>query len=68
MFLNVCLKKKYHIYEDDFQNGYNKYDVTSHVFTTPIICISLNTCIHNHIFLLIVQSNNLYKMHIHHQL
>ena len=24
------------IYEDDFQNGYNKYDVTSHVFPNPI--------------------------------
>ena len=29
----------YHLYEDDFQNGYNKYDVTSHVFPNPIICI-----------------------------
>ena len=26
----------YILYEDDFQNGYNKYDVTSHVFPNPI--------------------------------
>ena len=25
--------------KDDFRNGYNKYDVTSHVFPNPIICI-----------------------------
>ena len=39
MFLNVCVteEKKYHIYEDDLKNGYNKYDVTSHVITNPII-------------------------------
>ena len=28
-----------YIYEDDFQNGYNKYNVTSHVFPNPIIYI-----------------------------
>ena len=71
MFLNVCVQRKnktYHKYEDDFQNGYNKYDVISHVFPNPIICIWLNVCIHNHIFLSIVENNKLYKTHINHQL
>ena len=70
MLLNVCVteEKTYHIYADDFQNGCNKYDATSHVFPNPIICIWLNTCIHNHIFLSIVLSNTLYKTHINHQL
>ena len=42
MFLNVCVTEEInlpYIFEDDFQNGYNKYDVTSHVFPNPIICI-----------------------------
>ena len=34
----LCYRGKKHIYEDDFQNGYNKYDATSHVFPNPIIC------------------------------
>ena len=42
MFYMVCVTEEInlpYIYEDDFQNGYNKYDVTSHVFPNPIICI-----------------------------
>ena len=33
-FKRLCYRgeKMYHIYENDFLNGYNKYDVTSHVF------------------------------------
>ena len=40
--LNVCVTEEINVpyfFEDDFQNGYNKYDVTSHVFRNPIICI-----------------------------
>ena len=33
------VNKHPYIYEDDFQNGYNNYDVTSHVIPNPFICI-----------------------------
>ena len=48
----LCYRgNKLTLYEDDFQNSYNKCDVTSHVFPYSIICIKLKTFIHNHIFL-----------------